>query len=92
MMYNDYHQGKSIQQSVQSLLNCLRVQSSLQSMVHNLYKEFSFSRAFEEYAERGWPLTVATKQNVARVKCLHKEDPQIAKNEIQGSWIFHQEA
>ena len=37
MMYYDYHQGKSFQQSFQSLSNCFGDQSPLQFQMHNWY-------------------------------------------------------
>ena len=33
----------------------------------------------------GQPVTVASKQNVIKVKCVIKEDPKMTKNEIKGS-------
>ena len=38
---------------------------------------------FEDSGHCGLSVTVAIEQNVAKVKCLMKEDPQITENEIR---------
>ena len=55
--------------------------------VHNWYKEFQFGRTTFEGSERCCqPVTAATEQNVAKVKCLDKGHPRITENEIKDSF------
>ena len=55
--------------------------------VHNWYTEFHFGRTTFEGSERCCqPVTVATEQNVAKVKCLDKGHPRITENEIKDSF------
>ena len=42
-------------------------------------------KTFEDSDRCGRPGTVATEQNVAKVKYLIKEDPQMTENEIEDS-------
>ena len=41
---------------------------------------------FEDSDRRGLFVTVATEHNVAKVKCLMKEDPGITENEIRNKF------
>ena len=50
-------------------------------------QEFQFGRTtFEDSDHCGHLVTVATKNNVAKVKYLIKEDPQITENKIKDSF------
>ena len=49
-------------------------------------QEFQFGRTtFEDSDRSGRPRTVATEPNIAKVKCLIKEDPRIRENVIKDS-------
>ena len=58
MMYYNYHQGKSFQQSFHSLSNCFRDQSLSRFTVHNWCNEFQSGRTtFEDSDRCGHPVT-----------------------------------
>ena len=88
-MYNDYQ--LSFHQCFQSFSNSFGDQSPT---VYTRYKEFQLSKIkFADSDCNCHPVTIATKQNVARVKCLIKEDPQdnLIQNEIKDI-LDHMEA
>ena len=85
MMCYDYCQGNLSS-------NASKVcKTSLRTIV---YRDLLFTNGTRNFssAERRLQtlavLTVATEQNVAKVKCLIKEDPRITENEIKGSLFF----
>lgn len=84
MIYYDYLQGKSFQQSLSSLAQCFGDQSPSRTTVFRWYKEFQFGRTTLADDDRyGRPVTVSTEQNVAMVRSLIKEDPRIMKEQMQ---------
>ena len=66
-------------------------QTALGTILHRELQFTSGTRNFSS-AERRLQtvavVTVATEQNVAKVKCLIKEDPRITDNEIKGSFYL----
>ena len=89
IMYHNYRQRKSFQQYFHSLSHCFGDYSPSWSTVQKGYKELHFSRTtFQDSDRCGQPLTVATEQNVAKVKCPIKEDQWITENEIKVSCML----
>ena len=90
MTYYDYHYGTFVQQCPHCLSNCFGYYSPTCSTVHKWDKEVHFSRKTFEDTSNPWPLlplkTTTTKVNVAKVKCLIKEDQQITGNETKDSF------
>ena len=84
MIYYDFTQGKSFQESSETLTKCFGDQAPSRSMVHKWFKEFQFGRRSLEDSDRyGRPISVATDGNVNDVKNLIKENPRITEDEIK---------
>ena len=84
MMFYDFMQGKSFQESSEILTRCFGDQAPSRSMVYKWFKEFQFGRRSLEDSDRhGRPISVTTDGNVNDVKTLIKENPRITEDEIK---------
>ena len=71
MMFYDFMQGKSFQESSEILTRCFGDQAPSRSMVYKWFKEFQFGRRSLEDSDRcGRPISVTTDGNVNDVKTL----------------------
>ena len=84
MMYYDFMQGKSFQESSEILTWSFGDQAPSVSMVYKLLKEFLFGRRSLEDSDRcGRPISVTTDGNVNGVKTLIEENPRITEVEVK---------
>ena len=85
MMCYDYCQGNLSSNASKVCKTSLRTIFHRDLLFTNGTRNFSSA---ERRLQTLAVLTVATEQNVAKVKCLIKEDPRITENEIKGSLFF----
>ena len=77
MMYYDYCQGKSFQESFQSLKHCFGDQSPSKATVFSWFRQLMFgARTFEDDDRCGRIAKTITPENASSTESLTKKDPK----------------